>query len=162
MPITFVAYIDQSGDTGLELVKKPDNPHRGDRMVCSLGLSRQIENDPKMVTWINDVQEQFTSKRTDLHFNKLLAFKKPLVCSRFREEALRSAFVVMSNKKNIEKYQNPHLDDGNKAWIYWFLTRLLFERVTAYLRSTCPDRTSRGRQTAHHLLSTRRSYLHRF
>jgi hypothetical protein len=26
MPVTFVAYIDESGDTGLDEVKKPDDP----------------------------------------------------------------------------------------------------------------------------------------
>jgi len=47
-------------------------------------------------------------------------------------------FVVMSNKKNIEKYKNPRLDDDNKAWIYWFLTRLLLERVTAFCAQFVP------------------------
>ena len=41
----------------------------------------------------------------------------------------------MSNKKNIEKYKNNKLDDGNKAWIYWWLARLLLERVTSIARN---------------------------
>ena len=41
-------------------------------------------------------------------------------------------FVVMSNKKNIRRYRNPKLDPNNKAWIYWWLARLLLERVTKF------------------------------
>lgn len=54
-------------------------------------------------------------------------------------------FVVMSNKKNIEKYKNNKLDDGNKAWIYWWLARLLLERVSEYCEErTPPERRGKG------------------
>ena len=36
MPVTFVAYIDESGDTGLETVKKPDDP-RGATLIPVCG-----------------------------------------------------------------------------------------------------------------------------
>jgi hypothetical protein len=45
----------------------------------------------------------------------------------------------MSNKKNIEGYRNPNLDDKNKAWIYWFLARLLLERVTEFCEALVPE-----------------------
>jgi hypothetical protein len=131
MPVAFVAYIDESGDTGLDLVKKPDDPKGATEwLVLSAFLVRAV-NDPKMVTWTHDVQSQFTSTRPDLHFNKLFPFKKTLVASALAKKQAKG-FVVMSNKKNIEKYKNPRLDADNKAWIYWFLTRLLLERVTAF------------------------------
>jgi|SRR5215213_2074621 len=131
MSVTHVVYIDESGDTGLELVKKPDAPQGATEWLVLAAFVVKIEHDSKMVSWVNDVLAGFTSKRGDLHFNKLLDFKKTLVCGELAKKPCR-CFVVMSNKKNIEKYRNPNLDDGNKSWIYWFLARLLLERVTEY------------------------------
>jgi hypothetical protein len=108
MPVSFVAYIDESGDTGLEQVKKPDDPKGATEWLVLSALVVKIEHDSKMVKWVNDVQSEFTSKRTDLHFNKLLDFKKPLVCSALAKKDCK-AFVVMSNKKNIERYRNARL-----------------------------------------------------
>jgi hypothetical protein len=137
MPVSFVAYIDESGDTGLEQVKKPDDPKGATEWLVLSALVVKIEHDSQMVRWVNDVQSEFTSKRTDLHFNKLLDFKKPLVCSALAKKDCK-AFVVMSNKKNIEKYRNARLDPSNKSWIYWFLARLLLERVTEYCHKQSP------------------------
>jgi hypothetical protein len=72
MPVTFVAYIDESGDTGLDLVKKPDDPRGATEWLVLSALLVKIKHDSKMVAWTKDVQADFTSKRTDLHFNKLL------------------------------------------------------------------------------------------
>ena len=80
MPVTFVAYIDESGDTGLETVKKPDDPRGATEWLVLSALVVKIEHDFKMVAWTQNVQSQFISKRGDLHFNKLLPFKKTLVC----------------------------------------------------------------------------------
>ena len=126
MPVTFVAYIDESGDTGLETVKKPDDPRGATEWLVLAAFVVKIEHDSKMVSWVQDVQADFTSKRDDLHFNKLLDFKKGIVCTALAKKDCK-AFVVMSNKKNIEKYKNPRLDPSNKSWIYWFLARLLLE-----------------------------------
>jgi hypothetical protein len=137
MPVSFVVYIDESGDTGLEEVKTPYDPKGATEWLVLSAFLVRVQNDSKMVIWTQDVQAKFTSKRADLHFNKLLDFKKTLVCSALASKAAKG-FVVMSNKKNIEKYKNPRLDDGNKAWIYWFLTRLLLERVTAFCAQLVP------------------------
>jgi hypothetical protein len=145
MPVSFVAYIDESGDTGLEQVKKPDDPKGATEWLVLSAFLVRAENDPKMVTWTQDVQAKITSKRADLHFNKLLPFKKTLVCSALATKQAR-CFVVMSNKKNIERYKNPRLDADNKAWIYWFLTRLLLERVTAFCAQHVPE--ERGAKTS--------------
>lgn len=138
MPVTFVAYIDESGDTGLEVVKKPDDPQGATEWLVLSAFVVKIEHDSKMVGWTQDVQAEFTSKRADLHFNKLLDFKKSLVCTALAKKDCKS-FVVMSNKKNIEKYRNSRLDPSNKSWIYWFLARLLLERVTEYCENQTPQ-----------------------
>ncbi len=142
MPISHVAYIDESGDTGLETVKKPDDPKGATEWLVLAAFVVRIEHDSKLVSWVNEVQSYFTSRRDDLHFNKLLSFKKPLVCAAMAKKECK-CFVVMSNKKNIEKYKNSKLDANNKSWIYWFLARLLLERVTEHCESQIPE-TRRG------------------
>src|SRR5262249_51750536 len=89
------------------------------------------------VSWVSDVQGQFKNYRKDLHFNKLLPFKKKIACDVMAQKPCR-CFVVMSNKKNIERYKNPKLDEGNRAWIYWWLARLLLERVTEFCEEQVP------------------------
>jgi hypothetical protein len=138
MPISHVVYIDESGDTGLEAVKKPDDPKGATEWLVLAGFVVKVQHDPKMVAWVHDVQADFTSKRGDLHFNRLLEFKKPLVCAQLAKKDCK-CFVVMSNKKNIERYRNARLDPSNKSWIYWFLARLLLERVTEYCESQIPQ-----------------------
>jgi hypothetical protein len=45
----------------------------------------------------------------------------------------------MSNKPNIENYKNPNLGE-ERAWLYWWLTRLLLERVTDYCERLTPTK----------------------
>lgn len=136
MGVKFVVYIDESGDTGLELVKP--SPGGATEWLVLSGLVVKIEEDSNLVSWIGDLQSEFTSKTPALHFNKLLGFKKTLVCAALAKKSC-TCFVVMSNKQNIEKYKNPKLDANNKAWIYWWLSRLLLERVTAHCKSLVPE-----------------------
>lgn len=153
MPVKFVAYIDESGDTGLDLVKKPEDPTGASEWLVLSAFVVKIEDDSSMVAWVKDVQTGFTSKRPDLHFNKLLDFKKTLVCGAMAQKPAK-CFIVMSNKKNIERYKNPRLDDGNKSWIYWFLARLLLERVTEYCDKLTP-RDQKGKDKLRIVFSRR-------
>src|SRR5205823_6606343 len=90
-------------------------------------------------SWSREIIGQFTNhRRPDIHFSSLLPIKKAIACRAIATKPCRF-FVIMSNKKNIEGYRNPNLDDNNKAWIYWFLARLLLERVTEFCEALVPD-----------------------
>jgi len=60
-------------------VKKPDDARGATEWLVLSAFVVKIEHDTKMVAWTQDVQAEFISKRSDLHFNKLLPFKKTLV-----------------------------------------------------------------------------------
>ncbi|MGJ4958002.1 DUF3800 domain-containing protein [Bradyrhizobium sp. HKCCYLRH2015] len=135
MPVTFVAYIDESGDTGLNRVK-PDSPDGATEWLILSAFLVSSANDSNLVSWVKDVQEGIKSKRRDLHFNKLLPFKKSMVCAALAQKDAR-CFSVMSNKQNIERYKNKNLGE-EKAWLYWWLTRLLLERVTDFCERLTP------------------------
>jgi hypothetical protein len=132
MRVGFVAYIDESGDTGIERVKPLHLfGAASEWLVLSCFLVR-IEHDTSLPGWRRDIIGQFRNQqRPDIHYASLLPAKKAIACRAIATKPCRF-FVVMSNKKNIEGYRNPNLDDNNKAWIYWFLSRLLLERVTEF------------------------------
>jgi hypothetical protein len=46
MPVIFVAYIDESGDTGLDLVKKPDDLRGATEWLALAALVIKIEHAP--------------------------------------------------------------------------------------------------------------------
>jgi hypothetical protein len=60
----------------------------------------------------------------------------------------------MSNKRNIQRYRNPNLNPNNKAWIYWWLSRLLLERVTKFCEGVVPF-DERGKQKLRIVFSRR-------
>src|ERR1035437_3100370 len=122
MPVTFVAYIDESGDTGLGTVKKPDDPRGATEWLVLSAFVVKIEHASRRVAWTQDVQVDFISKRTDLHFNELLPFKKTLVCNALAKKDAK-CFVVMSNKKtsksirttNSTTVTNPGFTGGSRG-----------------------------------------------
>ena len=139
MPVSYVAYIDESGDPGLRSVK-PINPNGASEwFVLSCFLVRK-ENDQKTLGWIKEIQSSFYNIQTPfLHYSKLSNDQKQRACEVLATKPCRY-FIVMSNKKNIETYRNRNINDGNRDWLYWWLMRLLLERVTDFCeRHTAPE-----------------------
>lgn len=137
MAVRFVAYIDESGDTGLDFVKPANPAGSSEWLVISCFLVR-FENDHKIVGWVKEIQSRFRNVQSPyLHYTDLIPAKKKIACSVLAEKPCRM-FVTMSNKKNIEGYRNRNIQDGNKQWLYWWLTRLLLERVTHFCESQTP------------------------
>jgi hypothetical protein len=132
MVVKYVAYIDESGDPGLESLK-PENPNGSSEwLVVSCFLTR-IENDHKTVGWVKEIQSKFRNVQSPhLHYTDLLQGKKEIACRSLIDKPCRM-FVAMSNKRNLVGYKNRNLQgSGNKDWLYWWLMRLLLERVTDY------------------------------
>jgi hypothetical protein len=151
-PVRFVAYIDESGDTGLQKVR-PRTGGASEWLVLSCLLVRS-ERDTDLPQWVREIKAKFKNdQRSDLHFSDLLPVKKAIACMELAAKPCR-LFIVMSNKRNIEGYRNPNIDDANKAWIYWFLTRILLERVTSFCDRRSPE-SERGQVTLRIIFSRR-------
>lgn len=98
-------------------------------LVLSCTVVR-IENDIAQIQWIRDIQARFrTVQRPQIHFKDLTPAKREIATEVLSEKPF-CGFVVMSNKKNIVQYNNKNIKDGNRNWLYWFLCRILLERVT--------------------------------
>jgi hypothetical protein len=137
MGVKYIAYIDESGDPGLSSLKPTDPNGSSEWLIVSCFLVRE-ENDHKCVGWVKEILSKFKNVQTPyLHFSELLPVKKKIACEILAQKPCR-LFVVMSNKKNIIRHHNPNIRDGNKNWLYWWLMRLLLERVTDYCEQATP------------------------
>ncbi len=131
MAVRFVAYIDESGDTGISRIRPIDPNGASEWLIISCFLVR-IENDNQLVNWVKDILAKFRNVQSRyLHFSDLIDAKKAIACELLAEKPCRM-FIVASNKKNLRGYNNPNIKDGNKAWLYWWVTRMLLERVTDF------------------------------
>lgn len=137
MTVRFTAYIDESGDTGLRGVKPGVERGASEWLVIGCCVV-SAENDAQVLPWVKDIRSRFKNSQTPyIHFADLNDAKRRVACETLGSKPCR-LFAVMSNKKNVEGYKNQNLNDGNKAWLYWWLCRLLLERVTKFCDSKVP------------------------
>lgn len=87
-----------------------------------------------MAPWRNDILRETRSQRKDLHFTNLKPWNKRIACREIANLPVR-CFVVCSNKKNMRGYKNPFAEKYPAPnWFYAWLSRLLLERVTYFVR----------------------------
>lgn len=129
----YVAYIDESGDPGLTKVA-PRTPGGSSEWIIVAAALIPAELEPEMGAWVSDLMRLMKSHQMrDLHFQKLNASRKALACSFLAEKNVR-LFVIVSNKQNMEGWQNPRAAKiPSDNWFYCWLTRILLERVTDYV-----------------------------
>lgn len=138
MVVKYVAYIDESGDTGLKGVKPKTANGSSEWLIFGCVLVR-IENDAYVFPWVRDILQQMRLHQAkSLHFADLSPGKQKFACSQLATKSCR-AFVVASNKQNIQNYENPNLTGTKRHWYYWWMTRLLLERVTDFLKRQYPN-----------------------
>jgi hypothetical protein len=129
----YIAYIDESGDDGLRAVKPLTFPGSSEWLVLSAVVIR-AQNESKVAGWVEDIRSGFRSKQAKaLHFADLSPPNKVTTCEKISKLDAR-LFVVASNKKNMQGYNNP--DAGkipSQCWFYCWMTRVLLERVTRFV-----------------------------
>jgi hypothetical protein len=129
----YVAYIDEAGDDGLKAVKPLSKPGASEWLILSAVVIR-AENQAEVASWVNAIKAEFKNhQRSDIHFTGLNPAKKARACAMMAELDARY-FVVISNKKNMEGYENPFAGKiPSSNWFYCWMTRLLLERVTKFV-----------------------------
>lgn len=132
----YVAYIDESGDPGLNRVKPRSENGSSEWLIISAALvPADLEDSIK--DWIEEMMAAMNSRQlTDIHFQKLNPSKKALLCSLLAQKRVR-LFSVISNKQNMQGYQNPYAAQiPSDNWFYCWLTRVLLERITHFVADT--------------------------
>jgi uncharacterized protein DUF3800 len=133
VPYGYVAYIDEAGDPGLRRVKPLDANGSSEWLILS-AVVIGAPNEKNIAPWRNDILREIKSQRKDLHFTDLKPWNKRIACTEIAKLPLR-CFVVCSNKKNMRGYKNPFAAiHPAPNWFYAWLSRLLLERVTYFVR----------------------------
>lgn len=143
---SYVAYIDEAGDPGLTRVAPRTLGGSSEWIVVSAALiPAELEAD--VGAWVAGMMKAMNSHQMrDLHFQKLNASRKSLACSFLAERNVR-LFVVVSNKQNMEGYQNSRAAKvPSDNWFYCWLTRVLLERVTDYVYAASMKRYGESRK----------------
>ncbi|MEY9755848.1 DUF3800 domain-containing protein [Bradyrhizobium yuanmingense] len=139
--VSYVAYIDESGDDGVASVR-PVDPNGASEWFVLSALVVRVEAQRETV-WVRDILKQVRlEQRRTLHFQPLDDWRRTLVCSKIAELPVR-CFAVVSNKANMHGYRNRRAEAASvtagRTWFYWWMTRLLLERVTDF----CEQRSYR-------------------
>jgi hypothetical protein len=137
--VSYVAYIDESGDDGVASVKPNDPQGASEWFVLSAVVVRAEAQ--RETVWVNKLlREVRLEQRKTLHFQPLDDWRRLLVCDGISKLPLR-CFAVVSNKVNMSGYRNEHAEkvSAGRTWFYWWMTRLLLERVTDF----CEQRSLR-------------------
>lgn len=130
----YVAYIDESGDDGVSRVKPIDSNGASEWFALSAVVVRtQTQSE---AVWARSILNKIgLPNRRDLHYQQLEDWRRAIVCQAVAELPLR-CFVVLSNKINMRGHSNPRAARSQpslgRTWFYWWVTRLLLERVTDY------------------------------
>lgn len=129
----YIAYIDEAGDFGLRRVSPVDHRGASEWLMVS-GVVVRASNERLVPRWVNEMR--IAAKNTqspDLHFRTLGDRQKKIICKSVAELDLR-LFIAISNKQNMRQYRNGFAASvsNTKAWFYWWMCRLLLERITAF------------------------------
>jgi hypothetical protein len=99
-PYSYVAYIDEAGDPGIERVRPCDEPGGSEWLVIGAMLI-ETSNEVEPVNWVRSILDDVGAKqRPALHFRDLKEWQKPLACQRLASLPV-NLFVMTSNKKNM-------------------------------------------------------------
>lgn len=130
MKTGFVAFIDEAGDDDLKKFKPIHQNGSSAWFILSAAVVR-VENEFKTGEWLSrSLQAMKSHQRRNIHYKELPDFKKTMVCAEAAKLDARY-FVVMSNKMSLLNHKNDKLPP-TRRWMYWWMTRLLVERVTAF------------------------------
>jgi hypothetical protein len=131
--ISYVAYIDESGDDGVARVSPVVKDGASEWFVLGAIVAR---SEPQHeVRWVKSILGDLKLRqRRHLHFQPLDERRRLQVCTAINRLPVR-CFVAMSNKQNMHAYENPRaakFDMESRTWFYWWMTRLLLERISDY------------------------------
>lgn len=128
----YLAYIDESGETGLKKVLAVDPVGSSEWFVLSLVLVPRSEEE-NIGGWIAEILKQTGSRMPDLHFTDLPDHHKLTAATILAGKPIQG-FVICSNKKNMRRYRNVRAERmGVKDWFYCWLTRLALERASNFV-----------------------------
>lgn len=138
----YIAYIDEAGDPGLRKVK-PFHPQGSSEWLILSAVLIRGRSENSLLGWANELASSCCGPQAkEFHFRKLSDGNQTKAAKILASKPVR-IFSVCSNKKNMQNWQNPFAakktltESGIKPtyrWFYYWLSRILLEKVTDYVQ----------------------------
>lgn len=133
LPYDYVAYIDESGDPGINRVK-PLDPNGSSEWLVVSAVVIAAGNEPHVPEWISGMMADMRSPQLrEIHFQRLSPARKLIATKHVAKLPVR-CFVIVSNKQNMKAHRNRLAEKiPSNNWFYCWMTRLLLERVSHWV-----------------------------
>jgi hypothetical protein len=132
-PYRYIAYIDEAGDFGLRNIA-PIDPRGASEWLVLAAVVIRADSEPSLISEFRRLRIAIKNiQSVAMHFRSLSDRQKKSVCSWVASVNSRLS-VVISNKQNMRRHRNrraAHVSHTS-AWFYWWMRRLLLERVTEF------------------------------
>lgn len=132
--IGYIAYIDESGDPGLNTVS-PIDPGGSSEWLVLGAVVTAYDRESEPIEWVRKIREACNIRqRPDLHFRTMNRAQKLIACQKLATLPVR-CFALCSNKKNMKGYNNPRAAQrtSTQEWFYNSCVKYLLERVTEFV-----------------------------
>jgi len=140
----YYLFVDEAGDPGLNKVASINSSGSSEWFMMS-GVLVSREARLSIRSWTTSLESILRLKpQQKIHFAKLNARQK-LQCAEFVAKLPVLAFIVISNKQNMERHRNYRVERvwKDKNWFYNSMARYLIERVSEFVYfSSLPKRNS--------------------
>jgi hypothetical protein len=135
-PIGYIAYVDEAGDDGIKKIRTETEDGGSEWLVIS-ALVIHAENEPQLFPWLKGIiaKQKRGHQIQHLHFRKLDHAGKVSACT-YLSDKLIYLFSRISNKKNIENYENNAAEKMNinkTSRFYAWMSRLLLEQISNFV-----------------------------
>jgi hypothetical protein len=134
LPVGYIAYIDEAGDTGLKNIRTRCRPGASEWLIMAAIVVR-AERETELNGWARQVVATLDQHQVkQLHFREVPEHKKGSVCRQLAAMDVR-IFVFISHKRNMQNYRNIHAERAGvnrTAWFYVWCSKLLMESVTDF------------------------------
>lgn len=135
MAHSFIAYVDESGDDGLQKFRQPGAAGGASRWLIISACIIRASRDLEAVRWRDEIRAKCGSakKGRDIHFKDFNHSQRRAACQLLHRKALRFTSIIA--RKDVEEASAFQ----EKNQLYFYLTRYLVERISWFCRDMRPN-----------------------
>lgn len=142
MAYQYILFVDEAGDDKVDSLK-PENPNGNSEWLCLGGYVVRAAVEPELDSRRDELLRLIGGQSGGvLHFKNYKSKNRAKICEKLSQYRAR-AFVVCSFKRTMIGHSNPRAASAGgdeRQILYNFVTRLLLERVTDFVKSDAEEK----------------------